>query len=99
MALEIGQSVRSVDPDSYDDSLLELVAGNPLHMLKFSKRAAVDIPDLIKRLEDISKSKKKDEECRSWVLGLGQSSTYRSEANFIKNKYISGLIFTCYSQV
>lgn len=49
--LEIGCSISEVDTDSYDDKLLNLVAGNPLHMFKFAKRASRDLPEIFEHFE------------------------------------------------
>ena len=53
MERETGGPVSDVDPKSYDDKLLNLVAGNPLHMFKFSKRASMDLPNIVEILTNI----------------------------------------------
>ena len=50
---EIGGPVSDVDPDSYDDNLLNLVAGDPLHMFKFTNRVARELPDIVESLENL----------------------------------------------
>ena len=53
MELEIGELVSDVDLEDYDDKLLNLVAGNPIHMFKFAKRAAIMLPELAKSLSKL----------------------------------------------
>ena len=55
---EVGQPLSAIDPDDFEDRLMNDVVGNGIHVYQLLKRLFEHLPGILKQIEKLPKSGK-----------------------------------------